>query len=115
MKKRDLKNEEKNYPTYVTTGNVFEDIGFNKTESTALKIKSNLLIAIQKVVQKHSYTQRDLEKILNQPQPRISELLRGKVSRMSIDKLVSYLQRLGADTRVNVSLKETSRLKVASM
>ena len=109
--KTQIQEEKSNDPGRVTTGNIFEDIGFNKAESASLRIKADLLITIQKIVKTRGYKQRDLEKILDQPQPRVSELLRGKISRMSIDKLVDYLHRLGAETKVNVSVKKVKPKK----
>ena len=104
--KTQIQKDKDHSPSRVTTGNIFEDLGFNKAESAALRIKADLLISIQKIVKRRGYKQRDLEKLLDQPQPRISELLRGRISRMSIDKLVDYLHRLGAETKVNVSVKK---------
>ncbi len=101
--------DKDNSPGHVTTGNIFADLGFNKTESAALRIKADLLTSIQNITKARGYKQRDLEKILDQPQPRISELLLGKISRMSIDKLVDYLHRLGAETKVNVTVKNLKR------
>ena len=53
--------------------------------------------------------------LIMQPQPRISELLHGKISRMNIDKLVDYLHRLGAKTKVEVSVKKIETQKAGGV
>ncbi len=109
MKTHIAQKEKPSSPSRGTTGSIFADLGFNNSESAALKIKADLLNAIQKIAKARGYKQRDLEKILDQPQPRISELLLGKISRMSIDKLVDYLHRLGAETKVNVTVRKAKK------
>ena len=102
MKKRD---SYINAPTHITTGSVFYDLGFSKAESAAFEMKARLLIAVQKIVEKRGYTQRELEKLFDEPQPRISELLNGKISKMSIEKLLGYLERLGGMAQMKVTFK----------
>ncbi|MBI2604670.1 MAG: XRE family transcriptional regulator [Deltaproteobacteria bacterium] len=92
---------KRNVPTHVTVGNVFDDLGFSTEESVALKIKAELFSCLLKTVRRYKLTQRDLQKILDQPQPRVSELLNGKISKMSMEKLIEYLQKLG----VHLSMK----------
>ena len=80
--------------SHVTLGSVFKDLGFDEAQSEALEVKAALLKSILDLVEKRGYKQRDLEKLLEQLQPRVSELLNGKFSTMSIEKLLDYLQRL---------------------
>ena len=60
----------------------------------------------------------DLEKVLDQPQPRVSELLNGRISTMSIEKLLDYLQRLGGLAHIRVTFQAPTapnkRLRVAA-
>ena len=96
--------------SHVTTGNVFSDLGFSHEVALALKIKTDCHNAILAIVEKYRYTQRDLQKILDQPQPRISELLNGKISKLSLEKLLEYLERLGAKPKLEVKVKEVPRV-----
>ncbi len=100
--------KKKNTASHVTTGSVFKDLGFDEAESEALEIKAALLNSILDVVEKRGYKQRDLEKVLDQPQPRVSELLNGKISKMSIEKLLNYLQHLGGLTQIRVTFPATT-------
>ncbi|HKN74104.1 MAG TPA: XRE family transcriptional regulator [Candidatus Acidoferrum sp.] len=84
-------------PTHVTYGNVLDDLGFSKEHATALKFKAELYQAILKFAKK--YSQKELQIILAEPQPRVSELLNGKISNKSVDKLLLYAGRLGLEAK----------------
>ena len=77
-----------------TKGDVFDAI-FTPEEALAIKFKADLYEAILKVA-KH-YSARQLGIILHEPQPRVSELLNGKLGSKSIEKLLHYAQRLGLE------------------
>lgn len=85
---------------------VFEDLGFSKEESSAMRVRAELYFALQDIIEKEGYNSRELERILDQPQPRISELKNGKISSLSIEKLLDYLERLGKKVSVKVSAKK---------
>jgi predicted XRE-type DNA-binding protein len=86
-----------NKPTHVTNGNVLDDLGFSPEHSTALKFKAELYQAILKFARK--YSQKELQIILGEPQPRVSELLNGKIAQKSVDKLLHYAGRLGIEAK----------------
>lgn len=86
-----------NKPPHVTNGNVLDDLGFSPDEATALKFKAELYQAILKCAQK--YSQKQLQAILGEPQPRVSELLNGKIAGKSVDKLLHYAARLGLEAK----------------
>src|SRR5229473_5255974 len=86
-----------NKPTHVTRGNVMDDLGFAPENATALKFKAELYRAILKCARK--YSQKDLQGILGEPQPRVSELLNGKIANKSVDKLLHYAGRLGIEVK----------------
>jgi predicted XRE-type DNA-binding protein len=86
-----------NKPRHITRGNVLDDLGFSPEQAAALKFKAQLYQAILKYSQK--YSQKELQVILGEPQPRVSELLNGKIANKSIDKLLHYAGRLGIEAR----------------
>ncbi len=90
-----------NKPTHVTHGNVLDDLGFSPEQATALKFKAELYQAILSVAKKYSQknSQKKLQIILGEPQPRVSELLNGKIANKSVDKLLYYAGRLGIETK----------------
>ena len=86
-----------NKPTHITGGNVLDDLGFSPEQATALKFKAQLYQAILKVAQR--YSQKDLQVILGEPQPRVSELMNGKIANKTVDKLLHYAGRLGIEAK----------------
>jgi predicted XRE-type DNA-binding protein len=86
-----------NKPTHVTYGNVLDDLGFSPEHATAVKFKAELYQAILKFARK--YSQKELQIILAEPQPRVSELLNGKIANKSVDKLLHYAGRLGVEAK----------------
>ena len=86
-----------NKPPHITRGNVLDDLGFSPEYAAALKFKAQLYQAILKYAQK--YSQKELQAILGEPQPRVSELLNGKIANKSVDKLLYYAGRLGIEAK----------------
>jgi predicted XRE-type DNA-binding protein len=84
-----------NKPTHITRENVFLDLGFPPEKALALKFKAKILIAILDEVKRRKYRQTQLVKVLDEHQPVVSNLLRGKITQMSIEKLLIYADRLG--------------------
>lgn len=88
--------------THVTRGDVLDDLGFSRSEATALKFKADLLDALRAEINRRNYTQRQLVNILDEHQPAVSNLLRGRITQMSIEKLLRYTDRLGMRARLKV-------------
>jgi len=83
-----------------STGNVFRDLGFSKREAEHLLIRADLLIEIQKVATARRLKQAQLAKLLQVSQPRVSDLLRGRLHLFSIETLIDMLGRLGVEVRL---------------
>ncbi len=79
----------------ITTGSVFESLGFSDEEQVSLKMKADIFNEIIHTIEQEGHTAKDLESILDIPQPRVSELMNGRISKVSIEKLIGYLQLLG--------------------
>jgi predicted XRE-type DNA-binding protein len=88
-----------------STGNVFEDAGFPPEEAAHLLIRTDLILQVRDIIEKRGLTQRAAAVALDVTQPRISDLVRGRVELFSIDTLVEMLNRLG----VSVTVKTTRR------
>ena len=94
-----------------SSGNVFRDLGFSEGEAEHLVIRADLLIQIQKVATGRRLKQAQLAKLLQVSQPRVSDLLRGRLHLFSIETLIDLLGRLGVQVRLVV--KPTRRRRVA--
>jgi predicted XRE-type DNA-binding protein len=77
-----------------STGNVFRDLGFSREESEHLIVRADLLIQAQKAITSRRYTQAETAKLLRVTQPRVSDLLRGRIDLFSTDALIDMLARL---------------------
>ena len=97
-----MKNAAENRPTHIVKGNVFDALGFSASEASALKIKAQLLSAILEHVKATGYTQAQLAGVLDEYQPSVSNLLRGRISQVSIEKLLRYADRLHLQTSIAV-------------
>jgi predicted XRE-type DNA-binding protein len=101
-------------PTHITTGNVFDDLGFAPSKALELKIKADLWLAIRDQIESAGHTQRDLCRILDEYQPEISNLLRGRISSMSIEKLLRYAGRLNMQASLKLSVPRPRRPRKAA-
>lgn len=78
-----------------SSGNVFRDLGFSAEEATNLKIRSDLMIRLSKLIETSGLTQAQAAALFKVTQPRISDLVRGKIERFSIDTLIAMLGHAG--------------------
>ena len=92
-----MRNALKSDSTHVTpsSGNVFEDLGFPPEKALALKFRAKVLAGILDEIQRKKYRQKQLVELLDEHQPVVSNLLHGKISQMSLEKLLFYADRLG--------------------
>ena len=100
--------KEINEAFHVSKGNVLDDLGLMPEISAVVKMKSELFDQIITIVEKGKISPRLLEKILDRLQPRVSELLRGKLSKLSIEKLLEYLEKLGGEVSIKVKIKKAA-------
>lgn len=82
-----------------TSGNVFADLGFDAPQATHLRMRSDLMIRLSRLIETRGLTQRQAARLLGVSQPRVSDLVRGKIDRFSIDTLVAMLGRAGVEVR----------------
>lgn len=90
-----------------TKGSVLDQLNMSEQARLELKLKADLHQDILKLIRKKRVTPRQLEKLFDIPQPRVSELLRGKLSLLSVSKLLYYAHLLGA--HADVRLKASGR------
>jgi predicted XRE-type DNA-binding protein len=83
-----------------SSGNVFRDLGFDEVEAEHLRIRSTLMIAVRKLIEDRGLTQAEAARFFGVTQPRISNLVRGRIDLFSIDTLVGMLARAGVHVDV---------------
>lgn len=86
-----------------SSGNVFADLGFEPEEAEHLRIRSDLMSALKSLIEDRNLTQAEAARVFGVTQPRISNLVRGRIDLFSIDTLVDMLARAGIRVEISVS------------
>jgi len=85
-----------------STGNVFEDVGFSREEAENLKVRSTLMGKLRSIIEEDGLTQARAAELFGVTQPRVSDLVRGRIQLFSIDALVNMLGSAGRTVEVSV-------------
>ena len=93
------------------SGNVFLDMRIPPGEAAHLLLRSGLLSHLTDLIKRRKLSQKQAAKLLGVTQPRVSDLMRGKLQLFSLDTLVDMLTRLGVS--VTLELKEKRRTRSA--
>jgi predicted XRE-type DNA-binding protein len=86
----------------------FDVLGFGAEEAEHLRIRAELMLALAQRIERAGWTQAAAAEALGVTQPRISDLLRGKIDRFSIDTLVDLLTAAGAAVTVTVRARRAA-------
>ena len=76
-------------------GNVFADLGFPPEEAAVLSMRADLMAQLRLVLEKRNWTQVEAAQTLGISQSRVSDLMRGKWDKFSLDMLVTLAARAG--------------------
>lgn len=76
-------------------GNVFLDLGFSPEEAALLKMRAELMARVRAAIAEHGWTQVEAAQHLGIGQSRVSDLVRGKRDKFSLDMLVTLATRAG--------------------
>lgn len=91
-----------------TSQNVFRDLGFAPEEAENLRIQAALMVELTEHIRRLKLTQKDTAVALGVTQPRISDLMRGRIDAFSIDMLIAMLSRAGVKTTIRVGGKKVA-------
>ncbi|MGD0872383.1 MAG: helix-turn-helix transcriptional regulator [Bryobacteraceae bacterium] len=83
--------------------NVFADCGFPPAEAENLRIRAKMMMALTGYIQEGKITQSRAAGIMGVSQPRISDLLRGKIGLFTIDTLVNMVTAAGLKVDVDIA------------
>lgn len=86
------------------SGNVFIDLGFPPNEAENLLLRAQLIVRIREIARQS--TQREAAAKFGVSQPRLNDLMRGKISKFSLDALVKMLAHAGL--RVELKVKKAA-------
>ena len=82
---------------------VFDAIAESPEEALNMKLRASLIREIRAKVTNPGWTQTKTAHQLGITQPRVSDLLRGKLSKFSLDTLVNMLAKLGSNVKLRVA------------
>ena len=86
-----------------SSGNIFLDLGFPPHEAAVLLLRAELAEALRQWMESQDLTQAQAAKRLGIAQPRVSEVVRGKVDLMSLDYLVGLCAKAGVSVAVRLA------------
>jgi len=89
-----------------SSGNVFRDLGFGPEEAASLKVRAMLMAELEKHIRSKHLTQKQAAERFGVTQPRISDLMRGKISLFSVDTLITMLTH--AELKVDVRVRRSA-------
>lgn len=85
-----------------SSGNVFTDLGFSSEEATLLKLRgADLMASLRETIEARGWTQAQAATVLGIGQPRVSDLVRGKWDKFSLDMLMALAVRAGMHPRLS--------------
>lgn len=82
--------------------NVWDALADSPEEAANLTLRSDLMMQIETIIKKKGWTQAEAAKRCGVSQPRINDLLRGRIARFSLDALVNIASALGRKVRVTL-------------
>ena len=83
--------------------NVWDALENTPAEAANMSMRSALLIAIEQKVRNWNVTQKDAAARLGITQPRLNDLLRGRIANFSLDALVELAGRVGLSVRLDIA------------
>ena len=81
---------------------VWDAIADTPEQAANLRARAELMHKIEAHLKKHDWTQAEAARRCGVTQPRINDLLRGRLSRFSLDALVNIATALGCRVRVDL-------------
>jgi predicted XRE-type DNA-binding protein len=87
-----------------SSGNVFIDLGYSPDEAAILQMRADLMADLRKFIKAKKLTQAKAAETLGISQSRVSDLIRGKWERFSLEMLITLATRAG----MHVTLKRAA-------
>jgi predicted XRE-type DNA-binding protein len=87
-----------------SSGNVFVDLGYSPDEAAVLQMRADLMADLRKFIKTKRLTQTKAAEILGVSKSRVSDLIRGKWERFSLEMLIILATRAG----MHVTLKKAA-------
>ncbi len=82
---------------------VWDAIENTSTEAENMKLRSALMMALEEHIKRQGWTQAEAARRLDVTQPRISDLIRGKINLFGLDALVNMVAAAGLHVEMRIA------------
>jgi len=89
--------------------NIFDAITQDASQAADLQFRADMLLMLRNMFEERTWGQTEIMKALDIPQPRVSELVNGKIDKFSSDKLIGFLDKMGYRMRPRFVTKTSSK------
>jgi predicted XRE-type DNA-binding protein len=86
-----------------SSGNVYIDLGFPPEEVAILAMRSELMCRLEILIRDKQWTQAEAAQVLGISQSRVSNLIRGKFEKFSLDMLITLATRAGKKVELKMA------------
>ncbi len=107
-----MSKKKEDTEVFVGSGNVFEDLGY--ADPKLSQAKADLSLQIYQIIKNRKLTQKQAAKIMGIDQPKVSDIIHGKLSKYTLDRLIRFLGLLGRDIEIHVK-RHTKRSEPTSL
>ena len=87
---------------------VWDAIEDTAQDAAAMRARADLMLQLQEHLRTRKLSQSEVAKLLKVTQPRVSDLMRGRIDLFSTDMLIEMLGRLGARVKVSVEFRRAA-------
>ena len=89
------------------SGNVFADLGYADAKERTLKVE--LALEVNRILKQSKLTQAQAAELLGVVQPHVSDLVRYRLNRFSVERLMQFLVQLGKDVEIRIAKRSVRR------
>lgn len=107
VRKRNKRSMEDNTAPVLVSGNIFADLNIPNAEEELEK--AQLGSAIRSIVQANGWTQAEAAQQMGTSQPKVSQIIGGKLSGFTADRLLKYVRALECDVEIRITRKPANR------
>ena len=93
------------------SGNVFADLGYPDAKERTLKVQ--LAMEVNRLLDARGLTQAECARALGIRQPHVSDLVRFRLDRFSVERLMNFLTGLGKDVEIRIRPRPARRSRSA--
>jgi predicted XRE-type DNA-binding protein len=85
-----------------TNQNIFEDLGFSVEESENLRVRSDLMISLRKLIRSNQWSLEEAALQLKTTIDCVEGLLSGDIDRFQVEPLITMLSHAGMKVQVEI-------------